>query len=72
MVAAPATRPAVRDAETKLHAEPQDVGTKLHAVLRDVVTRGHAALRVGAERIRLAVQGDLLGNVSLLSSANRM
>lgn len=60
MVAAPATRPAVRDAETKLHA-----------VLRDDVTRGHAALRVGAERIRLAVQGDLPGHASLLSSANR-
>lgn len=72
MVAAPATRRAARDAETRPPAVPQDVGTKHHAVLRDVVTRGHAALRVGAERIRLAVQGDPPGHVSLLSSANRM
>ena len=61
MVAAPAMRPAVRDAETRLHAAPQDVETRVHA-----------ALRVDAERIRLAVQGDPPGHVSLLSSANRM
>ncbi len=60
MVAAPATRPAVRDAETTLHAAAQDAETTLHAAAQD------------AERILLAVQGDPPGHVSLLSSANRM
>ena len=73
MVVAPATRPAVRDAETTLPAAAQDVVTKLHAGLRDVETRVPAELQAGAERILLAVQDDPPGRpVNLLSSANRM
>ncbi|MEO7077705.1 MAG: hypothetical protein ABIY38_02330 [Rhodococcus sp. (in: high G+C Gram-positive bacteria)] len=72
MVVAPAMRPAVRDAETRLRAAPQDAERIPLVELQDAETRVRAALQADVERILLAVQGDPPGHVSLLSSANRM